>query len=204
VNPKALAAEFFGTFSLALGVLISVSNPAFPVPTPIIAGLTLGLFVYTIGPISGCHINPAVTLGLASIGKVEIPKAAAYIVAQFAGAGAAMFAGTFLFPEAAELMAGNSAGIGLSEALGAMVFLFGIAAVVLGLVPAVMSGIVIGGSLTLGVSWAAQATNGVLNPAVAFGIGSFSAAYVWGPILGAILGCWICKVICGGSEAADG
>ena len=88
MDTKALAAEFFGTFGLALGVLISVSNPAFPVPTPIIAGLTLGLFVYTIGPISGCHINPAVTIGLASIGQIEIPKAVTYIVAQFAGAGA--------------------------------------------------------------------------------------------------------------------
>ena len=56
------------------------------------------------------------------------------------------------------------------------------------------------------MSWAAQATNGVLNPAVAFGIGSFSAAYVWGPILGAILGSWICVVIASGkeSEAAEG
>lgn len=200
MNPKALAAEFFGTFSLTLGVLISISNPAFPVPTAVIAGLTLGLFVYTIGPISGCHINPAVTIGLASIGKVELPKAAAYIVAQFAGAGAALFAGTFLFPSAAELVVGNSVHIGMSEALGALVFLFGIAAVVLGLVPSVMSGIVIGGSLTLGVSWAAQATNGVLNPAVAFGIGSFSAAYVWGPILGGILGSWLCVIIASGKE----
>ena len=201
LDTKALAAEFFGTFGLALGVLISVSNPAFPVPTPVIAGLTLGLFVYTIGPISGCHINPAVTVGLASIGKIELPKAATYIIAQFAGAGAALAVGAYLFPTMAELTVSNGADIGLSEALGAMVFLFGIAAVVLGIVPSVMSGIVIGGSLTLGVSWAAQATNGVLNPAVAFGIGSFSVAYVWGPILGAIVGCWICKIICGGGAA---
>jgi len=57
----------------------------FPVPTPIVAGLTLGLLVYTIGPISGCHINPAVTTGLFSIGKLEAPAAGGYIVAQVIG-----------------------------------------------------------------------------------------------------------------------
>lgn len=53
MNLKALAAELFGTFGLSLAVLISINSPGFPVGTPVIAGLTLGLFVYTIGPISG-------------------------------------------------------------------------------------------------------------------------------------------------------
>lgn len=48
MNIKALAAELFGTFGLSLAVLISINSPGFPVGTPVIAGLTLGLFVYTI------------------------------------------------------------------------------------------------------------------------------------------------------------
>jgi glycerol uptake facilitator-like aquaporin len=200
MKPKALAAELFGTFMLALAVLISINNPGFPIPTPVIAGLTLGLLVYTIGPISGCHINPAVTCGLFSIGKIDAVGAGTYIVAQFIGGAAAMGIGGLLFASPAQVTAANTIGVGLSEALGATVFLFGIAAVVLGRVPDVMAGVVIGGSLALGVSFAAQATNGVLNPAVAFGIGSFSLAYVWGPVVGAILGAMLSRGI---SEAAS-
>jgi 16S rRNA (uracil1498-N3)-methyltransferase len=53
------------------------------------AALTLALCVYTLGPISGCHINPAITLGLWSIGKIKSWKVLNYIVAQVLGAGAA-------------------------------------------------------------------------------------------------------------------
>ena len=77
-----------------------------------------------------------------------------------------------------------------------------IGAVVLGLVPAAASGLVIGGSLLLGVSWAAHTSNGVLNPAVALGIGSFSAAYIWGPILGAVIGTIVCAYLAKGKKEA--
>lgn len=185
---KALAAELFGTFGLSLAVLISINSPDFPVGTPVIAGLTLGLFVYTIGPISGCHINPAVTLGLAAIRKVDLKTAGTYIVAQLLGATLAIGIGSILYTAPQALVWGDTAGVGAAEALGALIFLFGIASVVLGRVPQAMSGIVIGGSLTLGVLWAAQTSNGVLNPAVAFSLGSLSLAYVWGPIVGAVVG----------------
>ncbi len=90
---------------------------------------------------------------------------------------------------------GNSLGIGLAELLGAALFLFGIAAVVLGAVPAAASGLVIGGSLFLGIHFAAHTSNGVLNPAVALGIGSFSLAYIWGPIAGAIVGALLYRLL---------
>ena len=195
MKPRALAAELFGTFGLTLAVLISINNPDFPIPTAVIAGLTLGVFVYTIGSISGCHINPAVTIGLASIGKIDIPNAAAYIVSQFVGAGIALAIGNVIFAAPVELVAGGSVSIGLAELLGALLFLFGIAAVVLGRVPEAMNGVVIGASLTLGAHFAAHTSNGVVNPAVALGIGSFSAPYIWGPIVGAALGAWISSIL---------
>jgi len=188
MNPKALTAELFGTFGLTLAVLISINTQGFPVPTPVIAGLTLGLFVYTIGSVSGCHINPAVTVGLFSIGKIEPLEAATYIVAQFAGAGIALLAGNALFDTLAPVTASGAISPGIGEMVGAVFFLFGISAVVLGRVPTALSGGVIGGSLLLGESMAAHASNGVLNPAVALGIGSFSLPYIWGPVVGAILG----------------
>jgi len=195
MKPKALAAEMFGTFILALSVLISINSPGFPIPTPVIAGLTLGLLVYTIGPVSGCHLNPAVTSGLLSIGEIEPAAAGGYIVAQFVGAAAALGLGALLFPALVALDVGNSAHVGAAELIGATIFVFGIASVVIGRVPAAMAGVVIGGSLTLGISFAAHATNGVLNPAVALGIGSFSLAYVWGPIVGAVLGSQLARAL---------
>ncbi len=195
LNIRALLAEMVGTCGLALAVLVSINQPAFPVPTPVIAGLTLGLFVYAIGPISGCHINPAVTLGLLSIRRIDPGRAAGYIVAQFVGAGIALALGRLLFAGPAEVTAGGSATIGLAEMLGAVLFLFAIASVVVGRVPAPASGLVIGTGLLLGISLASPGSNGVLNPAVAFGIGSFSFPYVWGPILGALVGSWIAHLL---------
>lgn len=195
MKPKPLIAELLGTFALTLAVLISINNPALPISTPVVAGLTLGLFVYTIGPVSGCHINPAVTIGVAAIGKIGMPTAGFYIVAQFAGGVLALGAGGLLTGPSAELIASNSLGTGAAELLGAAVFLFGIGAVVLGVVPKAASGLVIGGSLTLGVYWAAPVSNGVLNPAVALGIGSFSWAYIWGPIVGAVVGTVLCRIV---------
>ncbi|MFQ5689451.1 MAG: aquaporin [Gemmatimonadota bacterium] len=195
MNPRALAAELFGTFSLALAVLISINNPDFGVATAWIAGVTLGLFVYTIGPISGCHINPAVTIGLATLGKIDLRNAIAYIAAQLLGAALALGLGHILFASPVELTVLNTAGTGLAEALGTVVFLFGISAVVLELVPKEVSGVVIGGSLFLGISWAAHASNGALNPAVALGIGSLSFAYVWGPVAGAVVGAQLLRAL---------
>jgi glycerol uptake facilitator-like aquaporin len=62
-------------------------------------------------------------------------------------------------------------------------------------VPAAASGLVIGGSLFLGIHFAAHTSNGVLNPAVALGIGSFSLAYIWGPIAGAIVGALLYRLL---------
>ncbi len=203
MNLKALAAELFGTFGLSLAVIVSINSPGFPVGTPVIAGLTLGLFVYTIGPISGCHINPAVTLGLAAIRKVDMKTAGTYIVAQFLGATLAIGVGSLLFAAPEVLVWAESASVGAAEALGAMIFLFGIAAVVLGRVPESMSGIVVGGSLMIGILWAAQASNAVLNPAVAFSLGSLSLAYIWGPILGAIVGALLSSSLAGSVAETD-
>ena len=70
---KKYIAEFVGTFALSFVVLSALaSTDVLPLAVPVIAGLTLALFVYTIGSISGCHINPAVTLGLLSINKINL------------------------------------------------------------------------------------------------------------------------------------
>lgn len=192
-------AEFLGTFGLTLAVLLSLKSVFPPVPTAVIAALTLGLFVYTIGHISGTHLNPAITLAILSIRKISVKDGIIYILAQFLGATAAFLFASQFFGGVPLLPVANTLTVGMSEFAGAFFFAFGIAAVVYGRIPSAFSGVVVGGSLLLGISLAATASNGVLNPAVAFGIGSFSLMYVLGPILGAVLGMWVFKML---SEAA--
>lgn len=193
---KKYVVEALGTGALTLAVGLSLAG-TFPVPTPLLAALTLGLFVYTVGHISGTHINPAVTIGAWSIGKIETKPAALYLVAQMLGAAVAMALMTRLVELPALTVAGDTM-IGFAEFLGAFFFTFGIAAVVYGKTPSGLSGVVVGGSLLLGIAIAAGlGSNGVLNPAVAFGIGSFGMMYILGPILGAVCGMQAYKQLVG-------
>jgi aquaporin Z len=87
-----LIAEFLGTGCLVLigcgAAAIGGFGAAFPVgilPVAMAFGLTVMAMIYAIGPISGCHINPAVTVGLVAAGRLEAGQAGGYIVAQLLG-----------------------------------------------------------------------------------------------------------------------
>jgi aquaporin Z len=87
-----LIAEFLGTACLVLigcgAVAIGGFGAAFPVgivPVAMAFGLAVMAMAYAIGPISGCHINPAVTVGLLAAGRIELAQAGAYIGAQLLG-----------------------------------------------------------------------------------------------------------------------
>lgn len=197
---KKYLAECVGTFGLTLAVLVSLSGSG-AVPTPVIAALTLCLFVYSIGHISGAHLNPAVTVGLFSLGNISFKDAVAYIVSQVLGAIAAMYIGGAMAHGAA-VLALNTPAVFFAECIGMFFFAFGIASVVRGKVPTQLSGIVVGLSLLLGISLASVLSNGVLNPAVALGIGSFSWAYLFGPIAGSMLGMWVFMFVAGEKRQA--
>ena len=84
---KKLAAEAFGTFWLVLGgcgtaVLGSAGYPG----VSLAFGLTVVTMAYAVGPISGCHLNPAVTLGLAAAGRFPKKGILGYWIAQVIGA----------------------------------------------------------------------------------------------------------------------
>lgn len=191
LSPGILIAEFIGTFMLAYAVLVSVNGSMSPlIPTPVIAGLALGLAVLSIGGISGSHINPAVTIGLWSIRKITTRNALAYIVAQFAGAVAALAVLSLI-------MKGNTVGVEVNtsdwtvffgELIGTAIFTFGVAAAVEQGLKVFSAAALVGGSLLLGIIFAAIVTNGVLNPAVAVTIGSATWAYLLAPIAGAVIG----------------
>ncbi|HLC76146.1 MAG TPA: aquaporin [Candidatus Peribacterales bacterium] len=194
----AYAAELLGTFLLALLVHLSLGS-SFPVPTPVVAGLTLGLIVYMFGSVSGAHVNPAVTVGLAVIHKISWNDAAAYIVMQLTGGLLAMMVGNTLMGTQLDVIAGNTLSIGIAEALGAAILVLGVSSVVLGKAPKEASGLTIGTALTLGALTASSVSNGVVNPAVAVGIGSVSLAYIVGPLVGGAIAAFGYRALIGKS-----
>jgi aquaporin Z len=197
---KKYIAEFIGTFALSFVVLAAVSSVnTTPIVVPVIAALTLGLFVYSIGSISGCHINPAVTLGQLSVKKISFKDAVGYIGAQLLGALVAIFVvGLFLIASPA-VVAAFDGKIFLAEMLGAFFFNFGIASVVYGQAKEQMSGLVVGGSLLFGVLVASLAgASGILNPAVALALNSMSVVYLVAPIVGAMLGFQVYRFVAEG------
>jgi aquaporin Z len=85
-------AELFGTAVLVLlgcgSVVLAGYGPAFPVgmlPVAFAFGLSVMAMAYGIGPISGCHINPAVTLGVWAAGRMPTSEVPGYIIAQLIG-----------------------------------------------------------------------------------------------------------------------
>jgi MIP family channel proteins len=90
---KPLTAEFIGTFALIfVGAGAGTVLGSGQLPGIAFAhGLTIMVFASAFGDISGCHINPAVTVGLATAGKFPTKRVGPYVVAQLAGAIAAAY-----------------------------------------------------------------------------------------------------------------
>ena len=104
---KKPIAEFIGTFTLVLfgcgaavlaGADIGLTGISFAF------GLALIAMAYGIGPVSGCHINPAVTLGVTASGRMGAGEGLSYIVAQIAGG----IAGAFILSVSGATMTKNS------------------------------------------------------------------------------------------------
>ncbi|MEV6065394.1 aquaporin [Nocardia sp. NPDC052001] len=85
---RKLFAEGFGTFVLVLGgvgTAVLAGERVGALGIALAFGFTLLFLVYAIGPVSGCHVNPAVTVGQLLLGRVSAGVALAYMVAQFVG-----------------------------------------------------------------------------------------------------------------------
>jgi aquaporin Z len=93
-SKRQYGAEFVGTLLLALfgiGTAITDLHSGGPVVVALAFGLVLTALVYAIGPVSGCHVNPAVTLGSLLAGRTSTADAIGYWIAQILGAIAASF-----------------------------------------------------------------------------------------------------------------
>lgn len=180
-------AELLATFALTMAVLSPDALLNLGFQTAAMAAFTVMLFVYTIGPISGAHINPAVTFGLWSVKKISFKEGAFYIIAQVLGA---VLAGLALKANVGGTVFASADNLSVyaGELIGAFVLVFGVSSVVFGKVKDTQSGIVIGGSLLVGILLASNFGGGVLNPAVAIGVGSVSLVHIFAPLVGGVFG----------------
>jgi aquaporin Z len=214
-----LVAEFFGTFWLVLGGCGSaVLAAAFPnvgiglLGVSFAFGLTLLTMAFAIGHISGCHINPAVSIGLWVGGRFQLKYLVPYIVVQVLGAivGAAVLYLIASGKAGFDLAAGfASNGYGahspggyslaaafITEVVMTFMFLFIIMGATDPRAPQGFAPIAIGLGLTLIHLISIPVTNTSVNPARSTGVALFTRdwalAQLWlfwvAPILGAILG----------------
>ena len=224
---KKYAAEFIGTCTLVLigcgSAVISGSAAVGPAGIGILGiaiafGFAVAAMAYAIGGISGCHINPAVTIGVLTAGKMEVKDAIGYIVAQCLGAilGAAILyliacgKPGFTMPEWGLGANGWGPGyLGEYSILSALVietvmtclFLFVILATTSKFGNGAMAGLAIGVTLMLIHLVTIPVTGTSVNPARSLGPAIFSGgkalAQLWlffvAPIIGAIIAAIIWK-----------
>ena len=218
---RKLTAEFFGTLWLVLGGCgAAVFAAAFPalgigfVGVSLAFGLTVLTMAYAIGHVSGCHLNPAVTLGLVAGGRFDPAEAVPYIIAQVLGAiaGAAIIYVIATGKPGFELGGFAANGFGaLSPGKYSMVAAFVCEAVltafflvvILGAThrsaPVGFAGLAIGLCLTLIHLISIPVTNTSVNPARSTSQAIFAGgeylAQLWlfwvAPILGAVVGGFI-------------
>src|SRR5262245_12063094 len=219
MDMRKCAAEAIGTFWLTFaGCGSAVLAAAFPElgigfhGVALAFGLTVLTMSYSIGHISGCHLNPAVTVGLAVGGRFPTKDIASYVVAQVIGAivGAAVLyiiakgapgfdlAGGFAsngYGEHSPGKYGLFAGL-VTEIVITMMFLFIIMGATHGKAPAGFAPIAIGLGLTLTNLVAIPVTNASVNPARSTGpavfVGGWALMQLWlfwvAPLIGGALG----------------
>jgi aquaporin Z len=223
---KQIGAEFFGTFWLVLGGCGSaVLAAAFPnvgiglLGVAFAFGLTVLTMAYAIGHISGCHLNPAVSIGLWAGGRFPGNKLLPYILAQVAGGivGAGILYLIASGKAGFDLSAGFAAnGYGehspggysllaalVSEVVMTMMLLLIILGSTDSRAPPGFAPIAIGLGLTLIHLISIPVTNTSVNPARSLGVavyvGDWALAQVWlfwvAPIAGAIIGAFIYRLL---------
>ena len=217
---RVLAAELFGTAILMIG------GPGTAILAPQVGllgislafGLSLLVMAYVIGPVSGCHINPAVTLGLLVSRKISRAHAAFAVIGQLVGgiAGAAIVFGVANGRDefergqfAANLWSGHYAGLGaaivVEVVLTALLVVVVLAASPGGRIPHGMGGLVVGLTLTLVHLISIPVDNTSVNPARSLATALFADpdtgaleqlwAFLVFPLVGAVVGVIIWLVI---------
>lgn len=211
-NSKIFLAEFIGTFALVfIGAGAGIAGAGL-LGVAFAHGLTVAAFIYTFGYISGTHINPAVTFGLWSMGKVKGGLAlVSYVLPQFLGAILAAFLLKLFY---GDISAGATTGFLTQASTVASSRFFALLPMVVEailtffLMNAILhnavggksgqfAGLIIGLTLTASILVGGPLTGASLNPARTFGPAIFTdpsfanpqtyLIYFLGPLIGALL-----------------
>lgn len=202
-NLKPALAELIGTFTLTFigaGAGAVGGRIGGALGVALAHGVALMVIIYAWGAVSGAHVNPAVTLGLAVTGKIDWMKAAYYWIAQFVGAALAAYLLLYLVGSA-ELVNGATIGdLTKADPLKTIVIE---AVLTFFLVTAVFAtavngrngnaaGFAIGFVLVMDILMGGPLTGASMNPARTFGpaLATLDFSYLWmyivGPALGAV------------------
>ncbi|WP_305839166.1 aquaporin Z [Photobacterium leiognathi] len=219
---KKLVAEFIGTFWLVLGgcgsAVLAAAYPDLSIGFLGVAlafGLTVVTMACAIGHISGCHLNPAVTVGLWAGNRFPTGEVVPYVISQVLGgiAGAAVLyviasghagfdlAGGFASNGYGEHSPGHYSLLSsfVTEVVMTFMFLFVILGATHKLASPQMAGLAIGLALTLIHLISIPVTNTSVNPARSTGpalfVGDWATSQLWmfwvAPLIGAILAGWV-------------
>jgi len=223
---KRALAEFFGTFWLVFGgtgaVVLAAGFPTLGIGFAGVAlafGLTVLTMAFAIGHISGCHLNPAITLGLVAGKRFPISDLPAYVVAQVVGAIAAsgvlfVIASGYANFDVSQGFAANGYGVhspggysllaaAVAETVLTLFFVFVIMGATDSRAPKGFAPIAIGLCLTLIHLFCIPVTNTSVNPARSTGpaifVGGWALQQLWlfwvAPPVGGALGGWIYKTL---------
>ena len=211
---RRAASELLGTFLLVLvaaGVVVVdtlFDGSVTPVGVAAGAGIVVMLMVYVLGPVSGAHINPAVSLGMALSNRIAWRDVPAYWAAQLAGAAAAGGTLRVLFGLVGNLgghePSGSAAQSLAAEVLATFMLMLVIASVVSNPRLAPLSGVAIGSMVAVGILFFGPVSGGSMNPARSFGpaLASMSWASHWiywvGPALGAAAAVLVHRLVLAG------
>lgn len=205
---RPLVAEFLGvfmyTFIGAGAIILNTYRDGIIglVGIAVASGLAFAIAVTAALHVSGGHINPAITIGLWSVGRIGWKQAALYVVAQLLGAVVAALALKGLFPAGAATVAQLGTprlatdttftqGV-LVEAVLTFFLAYAVMATAVDAAGAKVAGWAIGLTVAMGIMAGGGITGGAMNPARAFGPALVSSAWLsqlvyWiGPILGAV------------------
>lgn len=199
VNLKPALAEFIGTFILIfIGAGSAALGSGGIVGVALAHGLAITVIVYALGAISGAHVNPAVTLGVALLGGIQWAKAVWYWAAQLIGGVAAAFVLYFVLGAQAGNLGATTLASGVSPVQGVVIEALLTAFLLLAVIASGVKGrngnavgLAIGLAIAMDILLAGSLTGASMNPARTLGpaivSGNFADLWVYlvGPLAGA-------------------
>jgi aquaporin NIP len=207
--PRRMGAELIGTFALVFAGTgaITIDNASGGGVTHIGVAMTFGLVVlamiYSVGEVSGAHLNPAVTLGFIAARRMPPTLLIPYVISQCAGALLASVSLRFMFPHDALLGATVPAGGAVQSFVLEVILTFLLMFVILSVSTGakekgITAGVAIGAIIALEAMFAGPISGASMNPARSLSPALVSGhlQWLWIYLLAPLVGAYIASIMC--------